>query len=293
MTKKLQFILFSLAVALLFTGCHRTEESQDDQSGTADTTKVIPADSAVEVYYQVPSPSELLDFLQAMGNKGVNIELSKPTLNENPFSDNKSKALNFGVYITDLLYCSNFGKGPEAVNYFITIKKLSDELGISSTISAKTKERIEKNFSNIDSLKNISNDLYYSFISKLEEGNQGKTIALIIIGGWVEGVYILDHFASKAGMGSSAMERLADQKYSLENLLGLSKQYSAEPGMKQIQTQLEDLKKIFDSINEKTVNVSADKPADEGAFLNMTQVQFNAIEAKINEIRKSIIELKS
>lgn len=292
MTKRSIYFPALLAIIAFFSACNHNDQNQEVQSVAADTITKSEGDSGV-VYYQVPSPSELLDFLQLMGNKGVSIELSKPTLNENPFSDNKSKALNFGIFSTDLLYCSNFNKGPESVNYFITIKKMSEELGISSAINTQTKDRIEKNFSNSDSLKEISNDIYYSLIQKLEEGNQGKTIALIMIGGWVEGLYILDNFAKKSGLGSPAMERLADQKFSLENLLGMAKKYQAEPGMNNLLLQLTDLKKIFDSISEETINVSAANPAGEGTYLKMNQEQFNAIEAKINEIRKSILELKS
>jgi hypothetical protein len=63
-----------------------------------------------------------------------------------------SRALNFGVYSTDLVYASYFKLNVEVARYYLTTKKLAEGLGLSSAFNDADFVRLEANFTRGDSL---------------------------------------------------------------------------------------------------------------------------------------------
>ncbi|NBQ46856.1 MAG: hypothetical protein EBU33_00155 [Sphingobacteriia bacterium] len=273
------------------SSCGGGEKADDVEM--ADTVKVEEAKSPVsETFFQVPSPGEMLTFIKMVGGaNNKKTSFLNPPANEKNYTDQKSKALNFGIYSCDLSYCSIFEMGSESLKYFKTVKVMGEQIGVSTAIKPEVLKRLEKNISSPDSLALITDDVYFSSFEALEDSKQGPTLALVVAGGWIESIFIATNLA-KYEADSPMAERLADQKYTLENLLEFLRKHEADESVKAVKLDFEGLMTEFNKIGEKNANPlkNPEKGAAQlsgGTQLVMTEAVYNAIAEKIKTIRNS------
>lgn len=291
------FILASSVSALLTFSCSG-EKNEDEITVTKDSTETTQENlpSNYETFFQVPSPGEMLSFIKSVGKRDASkLSLLNPTENLSKYTDNKSKSINFGIYSTDLSYCSIFNMGAEAIKYFKVVKQLGDQLGLSSTIKPDMLARIEKNIDNTDSLSAITDDLYFSSFEILEEGKQGQTLALVVAGGWIESVYLAVNMVDKYQSNNPVIQRIADQKYTLENLIEfLKKHESQSEDVKQVREDMENLMASFNLLKEEKVNDTKLNTKNNmiggGVNLIIDEKIFNEIKNKIVTIRNKYIQ---
>jgi hypothetical protein len=291
------FILASSVSALLTFSCSG-EKNEDEITVTKDSTETTQENlpSNYETFFQVPSPGEMISFIKSVGKKDASkLSLLNPTENLSKYTDNKSKSINFGIYSTDLSYCSIFNMGAEAIKYFKVVKQLGDQLGLSSTIKPDMLARIEKNIDNTDSLSAITDDLYFSSFEILEEGKQGQTLALVVAGGWIESIYLAVNMVDKYQSNNPVIQRIADQKYTLENLIEfLKKHESQSEDVKQVREDMENLMTSFNLLKEEKVNDTKLNTKNNmiggGVNLIIDEKIFNEIKNKIVTIRNKYIQ---
>ena len=231
----------------------------------------------------------LFDIYSNKSNKNVSF-LNSPD-NQKNYTDNKAKALNFGIYSCDLSYCSIFEIGSEALKYFKTVKQLGDQIGVSSAIQPEVLKRLEGNVANPDSLTLITDDVYFSSFETLENSKQGPTLSLVVAGGWIESLYIVTSLG-KYEPNSPLVNRVADQKYTLENLIEFLKKYESDASVASVLVQFKELLADYDKISEKDVPASAEKSKNKnvlagGKDLVISADQYKTIVAKVKAIRNS------
>ena len=301
MTLSFRNILFplSLLTGLIIGGCGN-KNSADTTENQVDTATVKPEakkPGEVQKYSQVPSPGEMFSFIKQVSSKSKEdlTKLNNPD-NLKLYNDNKSRALNFGVYSADLLFCSTFNHGKEVVKYFVNVKKLGDQLGISTAIDEKTANRISDNISNADSLSAISNDLYFTTFDHLESNDRGNTLALVMAGGWVESIYMVTSMEPTFKKDSPVVTRIAEQKFTLDNLLDFMKKYEKDADVADALKQLGELKSIFDKIEDAkgpaAITVKKGKKVLGGGStgISVTADQYKAIVEKTMAIRKKMTQ---
>jgi hypothetical protein len=288
---KPSLLFLSALTAMTMSSCGGGEKADDVEM--ADTVKVEEAKSPVsETFFQVPSPGEMLTFIKMVGGaNNKKTSFLNPPANEKNYTDQKSKALNFGIYSCDLSYCSIFEMGSESLKYFKTVKVMGEQIGVSTAIKPEVLKRLEKNISSPDSLALITDDVYFSSFEALEDSKQGPTLALVVAGGWIESIFIATNLA-KYEADSPMAERLADQKYTLENLLEFLRKHEADESVKAVKLDFEGLMTEFNKIGEKNANPlkNPEKGAAQlsgGTQLVMTEAVYNAIAEKIKTIRNS------
>lgn len=292
MIKRKHFLIAPIALTLVFASCGGDKtEGEDDMSVGVDTLKTeTQTEQVTETFFQVPSPGEMLTFIKMVGGKNnKNVSFLNSPDNQKNYIDNKSKALNFGIYSCDLSYCSIFEIGSEALKYFKVVKQLGDQVGVSSAIQPAVLKRLEGNLGNPDSLSVITDDVYFSSFEALEASKQGPTLSLVVAGGWIESLYIATSLA-KYDVKSPVVERLADQKYTLDNLIEFLKKYESDPNVAGVLAQFTDLQSDFAKIGEKEAAAAADKSKNVlggGKELAITADQYKAIVDKIKTIRNS------
>ena len=288
------FLIVPFAATLMLSSCGGDKVEEGDEIAGADTTKTEVVDNQItETFFQVPSPGEMLTFIKTVGGVGnKNVSFLNSPDNQKNYSDNKAKALNFGIYSCDLSYCSIFEIGSEALKYFKTVKQLGDQIGVSTAIKPEVMKRLEGNLGNPDSLSVITDDVYFSSFETLEASKQGPTLALVVAGGWIESLYIATNLA-KYKENSPVVERLADQKYTLDNLNEFLKKYESDVSVASVLVQFTELQAEFNKINEKesaTVAASDKKVKVLGGGtkeLVLSAEQYKAIVDKIKSIRNS------
>ncbi len=292
MIKRKHFLIAPIALTLVLASCGGDKtEGEDDMSGGVDTLKTeTQTEQVTETFFQVPSPGEMLTFIKMVGGKNnKNVSFLNSVDNQKNYTDNKSKALNFGIYSCDLSYCSIFEIGSEALKYFKTVKQLGDQIGVSSAIQPAVLKRLEGNLGNPDSLSVITDDVYFSSFEALEASKQGPTLSLVVAGGWIESLYIATSLA-KYDAKSPVVERLADQKYTLDNLIEFLKKYESDANVAGVLAQFIDLQGDFAKIGEKDAAAATDKTKNVlggGKELAITADQYKAIVDKIKAIRNS------
>lgn len=286
--------IFILSVSALLSLGSCGDDKGDDVTEAADTLKQeTPAEPVSETFFQVPSPGEMLTFIKMVGGPNANnSSFLNPTSNEKKYTDAKLKALNFGIYSCDLSYCSIFEMGSESLKYFKTIKDMGEQIGVSTAIKPEILKRLEKNIGSPDSLAVITDDVYFSSFEALENSKQGPTLALLVAGGWLESIYIATNLA-KYQENSPIIERLADQKYTLENLIEFLKKHEADPAVASVKTDFEGLMAEFNKIQEKDANTELKSKApnakilEGGKQLVISREIYDSITAKIKSLRNS------
>jgi len=149
-----------------------------------------------KVFYTIPSPLELTSIIKKAGAAYDNT-LCNSVDNLSNYHTQTSMALNLGIYGADLSYSSIFEQTQETMHYFAACKRLADDLGITSAFGESTVKRIQQNLNNRDSLVSIISDSYWETDAYLKENNRSSTSALVVAGGWIEGLYISVNIASK------------------------------------------------------------------------------------------------
>lgn len=289
---KSTLIFLSALTAITFCSCGDGDKA--DELEAVDSTKTQePINGTVsETFFQVPSPGEMLTFIKMVGGKNnKNISFLNPLANEKNYTDNKLKAINFGIYSCDLSYCSIFEIGSESIKYFKTVKVLGDQIGVSTAIKPELLKRIEANISVPDSLGVITDDIYFSSFETLEDSKQGPTLALVVAGGWIESIFIATNLA-KYEANSPVIERLADQKYTLENLIEFLRKHEQDPNVAAVKTDFEGLLAEFNKIQEQDAPVAKADQKDKmtltgGKQLVISEETYKTITEKIKTIRNS------
>lgn len=294
--------LLGLSTTLFLASCGNGNKPEGGDDQMVDSTKVDTAAannnvSSNEMSYQIPSPKEMFYFIRQVGsknNKRTDV-LNSPD-NAKSYGDPKVKAINFGIYSCDLTYCSIFEIGTEAIKYFKVVKQLGDEIGVSTSVRPEILKRLEKNMGNPDSLVEITDDMYFSSFETLQNGQQGNTLALLVAGGYIEGLYIATNLI-KYDKNNPAVERIAGEKFTLENIIDFMKKYESDAGVKEVIGKLGELKTAFDQdVTEKKTETTAKKDEKSkmtviggGEELLMTEAQYKAIADKVASIRNSFI----
>lgn len=194
------------------------------------------------------------------------------------------KALNLGVYAVELSYCRIFEQFEMAGRYFNAMQKLSEELGIPSDFFVNTAKRFDRNINNKDSLIKIANEVYMTTDSYLKENEQFSASAQIILGGWVEAVYIASNVALES-KDLDIIERFSEQKYSLNNLLDMLSNYADD---EVVNHYIKALKEIDVTYNSFVLNMREELDPGTAEAEKITDEALS----KIREISKMVKDLR-
>lgn len=250
-----------------------------------------------ENFYQIPSPDEMFGFIKTSGltyNKNLINSAQKASTYSTPFE----QTLIFGIYSADLAYTAAYEEFNESIKYFATIQKLAENIGISGAFNEELMNNIKNNLDKPAQLLANSNDSYFSVVEYLEQNEQADKLGVIAAAGWLETVYIVANSITY-GKNEAALQRLADQKLTLDNLLLYLEKYNENADVAQTLTWLKELEQTFDAIpeaNSSSSGISLKKQENGkmilggGNTLTISKEQFTAIKTKVTEIRTNIVK---
>lgn len=292
LSAKLNFVIALAILSSLFS-CNSGSKSDAED---VDPAAVESKNKVAKVFYAVPSPSELSAMIKATG-ANYNKNMLNPPANEAKYSSIIQKAMNLGVYGADLSYTSTFDQTQEAMVYMGVCKKLADGLGITGAINENTVKRMEKNLNNKDSLLKIISDTYLETDIYLKNNERSGVSALVVAGGWIEGLFISVNIANQNAKNDALVKRIAEQKLILENLIGLLETNEANDNAPEMMTELKGLKAIYDNVKMadappaevKTDDATQKTVIGSGGELTLTPEQLAEITKKITAIRTMII----
>ncbi|RZT96521.1 hypothetical protein EV201_1159 [Ancylomarina subtilis] len=248
------------------------------------------------ILFSLPSPYQISLILHESGIS-YNKELLNTTNKASDYVTNFSRAINFGVYGVDLGYINIYQQTQDAASYFAVLKILSLDLGIYKVLNQETVNRIETNIDNRDSLMVIVSETYRNVDKFLKNNKREDTGALILAGGWIESVYVLTQ-EMKNNPHPDLMQRIAEQKRPLENLIKLLVPYAENSeNYKFLIENLIDLAYTFDEIIEEYEYIpSIDFPKKKLTIVNskskliITPKLTSVITEKIDKLHKFITQ---
>lgn len=210
---------------------------------------------AKQIFYSLPSPLESALLIKSAGAT-FNEKNLNPLTNANKYTNNKSMALNLGVYITDLSYASMFDQAQTTIKYMEVSRKMADGLGITDAIDQNTINRLEENINNRDVILDIISESFMSSTDFLEQNDRKPLATMSLIGGWVEGLYLACQLVSDGPIdGNKVVNRIVDQKLSLDMAIKMLENNKANKDISDIILQIQDLKKVYDKITIKSSKI--------------------------------------
>lgn len=273
MTKFNILIIYFFVVLVSFSCKPKNQDSEGNKIDISKEDIENSYEQAQTILYSLPSPVETALILESAGVE-FNADILNPVSNVNEYTSSKKKALNLGVYSADLSYSSLFDQQQILINYMAASKKLADQLGILDAISESTIQDIEKNISDKNEIMNIISETFMNSSSYLEENNRGEISALIILGGWLEGLYLsVELVGDDLNKNKDLVTIILDQKFSLEDMIGLLEFYEEYKEVKLLLAELKELKLMFEKLEE---------PVNSKDFELFCQ--------KVKDIRKGYIE---
>ncbi|MFZ5551480.1 MAG: hypothetical protein ACOZCO_00080 [Bacteroidota bacterium] len=296
MNNKAKIFLAATVITCTLASCGGEEKDTTNKVKPEDTTTVEPVED--QVFYQIPTPNELFTVIKEIGGTGKK-DLMNPIENTEKYLDAKFKALNFGIYSADLAYASCYDMGTLSLEYFKAVEKMGDELDISAAFDESVFKRIEDNLNSSDSLLSISNETYFDAYSYLEENERGNVLALVVAGGWVESMYIVMNLAGDYKDNNPIVARLADQKYTLDNILAFMYKYESDEHVKSVIAQLEEVQILYDALDLVQSDVQTSNNSDGqlvlsgGGELKFTKETYTDLFNKIKQFRTDIVNAKA
>ena len=139
----------------------------------------------------------------------------------------------------------------------------------------------------------IISTLFWEVESTLKENERNDISALVVAGGWIEGLYIASQLSLQIPNNKSVTDLICKQKYSMESLISLlnSNEYSDHINEKLL-NPLNNLKFIFDEIKETVNSEEADiniQSINDNIQLSYDQITIDQIRNSIQQIREDII----
>lgn len=284
---KVKVITLSLLAATV-VACGGGQDKGAEQKGP---TLVIGGDEeSVASLYQMPTPNELFSLVREMAGDGQK-RLLNPVSNVDRYASLKSRALNFGIYSTDLVFASYFKLNVEVVRYYLTTKKLAESLGVVSAFSDADFVRLEANLTRGDSLEIISNEAYAKAYARLQDEQMGPTLSMVLAGGWVESMHLLLSQIEAHGKGEALMVRVGEQKVTLEHLIDMMAPHEGDADVAAVRKDLIAVRDIYDQVDVK--RVAHQGSSTSGRMVLGDDVRVELTDAKYQTLKTAITDLRA
>ncbi|HET9486581.1 MAG TPA: hypothetical protein VFO54_04065 [Chryseosolibacter sp.] len=200
-----------------------------------------------EILQRIPSPLEISVILKESGKKYNAAFLNSPD-NLSLYNTNYKRALNLGIYGTDLGYTNIYEQTQDGIRYMSSIKDLANELNIGQFFEMETIGRLVSNSNNLDSLLLITTQNFNAINHYLQTENRSHLSVLFLTGGWLEALHITCEVAKGNPGNAQLQETIGEQKIILDNILHLLSFYKEDPNMASLLADLEGLKRSFDKV---------------------------------------------
>lgn len=286
-----------LAVVALLAACGGDPPTQDTlnaNDGLDSTTLSDRMKKTKNIFYNIPSPMETAALLKKAG-ADYNSKILNDVKNVDKYTAASQQALNLGVYGADLSYASVFNHTQESMFYTSCARKLADRLGVINAFSDSTLELMQTKMNDRDALLDIISETYWNVDAYLKENGRDNISALMIAGGWVEGLYIATQVAASSD-SPELRQRIAEQKLSLGDLISLLDSYEVDDErLNAVKADMNALQALFAEINtgagETTVTEENGVTVIGGAApaATLTDAQLTALRDKAAAIRNTYI----
>jgi hypothetical protein len=237
---------------LVLVSCGSNKKSAIQEFEAADTAAVeetgISEEVISDIIQQIPSPLEISVLLKEVGTR-YDKEMLNSSENTSKYNSNYKKALNLGIYGTDLGYTNIYNQNQDALFYLKSIRDLADGLSIGQFFDFGTISRLATNSNNLDSLLLITTQNFNNINAYLQEQKRSNLSVLLLAGGWLEALHISCQVNDVNPGNTELREKIGEQKIILENIMLLLSFYSkSDPAISKLMEDITALKEVYDQV---------------------------------------------
>lgn len=295
-------ILIAGVFLMLLAGCSAGNKSEEqafaDALENTDLEDQVISGEVNDILHRIPSPLEISVLLKESGKKYNSAFLNSPD-NLSRYNTNYKRALNLGIYGTDLGYTNIYEQRQDGIRYMSSIRDLAVELNIGQFFEMETIGRLVSNSNNLDSLLLITTQNFNSINHYLQTQNRSHLSVLFLTGGWLEALHITCEVAKSNPGNVQLQEAIGTQKIILDNILHLLSFYKEKDhNMASLLSDLEPLKQSFDNVSITTIYRPSSFEVVEGVMVvkdnssstvEITQADIESIRSNAQNIRTKII----
>lgn len=288
----------SLILVLIIFACGPSRQSEeqallDSLDNVTQEAPMISEEVIADIIQQVPSPLEISYLLKDAGTV-YDVEILNQPSNVSNYNSNFAKALNLGIYGTDLGYANIYEKNQDALLYLNSIRGLANDLNIGKFFDFSTISRLASNSTNLDSLLLITTQNFNSINSYLQDNQRSNLSVLILTGGWLEALHITCQVASKNPENEKLVEKIGEQKIILDNIKLMLEYYTRDPYIADLHKRILDLEKAFAEI--EIIYTYAEPTMEEvnGILVvkDNSTTTINITEENVGNIRQEVINIR-
>jgi hypothetical protein len=291
--KNFLFALFLVNI-LLSCGSNEKEEEKLIDEEILDPNSSLNTNFDGKIF-SIPSPVQTsmlikdakLPFTESLLNLTTNVD---------SYTTESKRALNLGIYGTDLGYTTLYNQNSMSLKYLKCVEKLTNALGLQGAFDDKFMKRFEKNSTNQDSMVRIVADAFTKADNYLKNNERKNVSVLILTGGWIESLYFSCEL-NRIKSDPKIVERIGEQQQTLNTIIEILELYNKNGINDEILSSLESLKLSFDKVVIEYEYVSPTTDAKNKittlkhkSRIKMDTNVLNMITDKIGKIRSSIVE---
>jgi len=262
------------------------------KSDSVNKNNIPPKD---EIFYGILTPVEICTIFNRLQIPHNN-EILNPVSNKDQYLSSSKASINTGVYGVDFGYLKLFGVGQEMIDCMVTIRDMSNKLGVPDKYLTEPLKRINNDISESDTILSLMNDAYIKIEAHLREGGRESTAGLMVMGGWVEAMYIATQLVYNSEKPDpEVIQKIAEQKYTLTTLLSFLKNYYDDPVVVYYSKKLKYLKNYFDTFDiyfkkgDLEIDINKQVFRSTGSEMNVTLETLNKIRDYIGKLRTEMV----
>lgn len=301
--KKNNYLLagYLLITSALLDSCVNNNSNKISDIIATDTAAVVVSDSVqsltnekiADIIQSIPSPAEISAVIKAT-EISYNAALLNTTENMDRYSTNSRKAFAIGVFGGDLGYINIYEKTYSSINYLNVIKNLAVDLKVGQFFDFNTIKRLAKSNKDIDSLIQLSTSNFNDMDNYLREQHRENLSALMATGAWLECLYLQTQ-AVKEKPNEELMERIAEQKITLQNLILVLNVYKSDVYCAEVAKELLALEQAYSGVTLSSEFAQSEAKEVNGELVvtDNSKSEVNITEAQLQEITSLVLSIRN
>jgi hypothetical protein len=288
----------SLFIVVLLSSC-KSNSSKDKSLAIGESIKIDTLSFLIKYensLFPLPSPYQAA-FLIKKHNIPFDERIVNRPENYQRYTTTFKRALNMGVYGTDLSYLNIYERTQQSIQYLGVLKRAAEDLSITPAFSNDFFTAIQRNIGGKDSLLLYLSRAYRKADGYLRENDRSEIGTLILTGGWVESTYILTRLSNTTS-NRDIINRIGQQKHPLNNIIEvLTPYYYKSDDFAKLTDMFIELAGEFDGIiytysyREPKVNIDNKIIIiNSESRVTMSEFHLESISKKLESIRNFIIE---
>ena len=291
-----KFLNLALIALLTTVACNseKPKEATDLLSDSLINSKLAISESNLkELMSAVPNPMETALILKSV-NFSYSDAFLNPFQNVKNYTTNFKKALNMGVYGTDLVFMNVNEKTNTAVSYIDNIKTLANDIKVGQFFDHNTLNRLNDNSKNTDSVLFITSSGFDKMTQYLQNQKRNNLSVLVSVGTWVETMYFATKYQTVSDK-SLIFARIGEQKVVVDKIIILLNVFKDNSNFKSLYDDFNNLKKEYDKV---IINYTFEKPTikEKGDGVVITDNSSSTVKIEkenVDNIAKIITEIRN